>query len=246
MYLQNKIPRSVEIIKEQMAELVKVKATQDQDASNDFSYKLFLESINCQEEKLKEELKTAEWLESKFDIELVFDGSSVKDYLVTETLLSTFLLKSQRLLIATAEFVSCHKISERDYFTDNIISENQLFFNSFKPFSFGIEFKYADYLKNLSNDLSNLNSDKHFEPLFMSLLSGNDDFKDLSCISKSRKLLFYYDDLLCFLEENDVAISGRTKTHPFNIKMTTDTIKKRRQFVFGIMQSHKREKVKNK
>jgi hypothetical protein len=69
MKYQNEIPRSVEIIKKQLADLAKVKAISDYNANIDFASRIFLDSMNSHEQDLIEELKAAELLETKSDIE---------------------------------------------------------------------------------------------------------------------------------------------------------------------------------
>jgi hypothetical protein len=56
-------PRSVAIIKAQLADLAKAIASTERSFRPDDSSKLFLDSIDAHEAELKEELKAAEWLE---------------------------------------------------------------------------------------------------------------------------------------------------------------------------------------
>jgi hypothetical protein len=70
MSIEKKLPRSVEIIKRQIADLAKVKASSEHDYKVDFASSLFFDVMDSHEEGLKEELKAAEWLESQSDVEL--------------------------------------------------------------------------------------------------------------------------------------------------------------------------------
>jgi hypothetical protein len=65
MNSQRQIPRSVEIIKEQLAELADVTASVNIEAPVDFATKITLDSLSLHKEDLLEELKAAELLSSQ-------------------------------------------------------------------------------------------------------------------------------------------------------------------------------------
>jgi len=77
-------PRATALIKEQLADLEKVKSSFDNAEPLDFSERMTLQSFNRLEEKLKEELRAAEMIESKSDLEIILDGKPVsEDHAVT-------------------------------------------------------------------------------------------------------------------------------------------------------------------
>jgi hypothetical protein len=69
MIYDMKLPRSVEIIQQQLADLAEVKATINYDSEFDSAFTAMLASMNVHEQELKEELKAAEYLKSQADIE---------------------------------------------------------------------------------------------------------------------------------------------------------------------------------
>jgi hypothetical protein len=70
-YMNNQIPRSALIIKRQLAELAEVRDSANYKVVFDSATKAEFDFLDVHENELKEELKAAEWLETKSDIEYV-------------------------------------------------------------------------------------------------------------------------------------------------------------------------------
>jgi hypothetical protein len=221
------MPRSVEIIKEQLADLENL-ISAPKDKNIDLPTSLFLDSLEYHKQELLEELKTAEWLESHFDIEVILSGSYVKDHSVPASFFSKFIDQFQKLRYATAENASGSTFF-RSQFSKKLLTKDELLIKALTPSSFSIQFNYAKY--HLSHNLFNNNIERPGEALFLSLISGEDDSIDLDFTSMSPRLLVYYCKFLNIITDNNIIIRTRTRNHPFSVKMTPDNAKELKQLI---------------
>jgi hypothetical protein len=236
----NKIPRSVTIIKEQLADLAKVMNSINYNIEFDFATKATLASLRVHEEELNKELKAAEWLENHYDLELTIEGAIVAEHAIPMNFLSKLLDKVQKLRLASAEIAS-GSFRDSGRFTNKLWEKNQFMVECFTPSSFAIQLSYPkDIQKTL---FTNFDLDKHGENLFLSLLSGDNDIEDFATITLSPRLRSYYQDFLSFLAENDVVISTRTKTHPYRVKMTPTNARKRKEIINFTSPTIKEEEI---
>jgi hypothetical protein len=225
MNLSQQMPRPVYVIKEQLDDLAQILANGDYDPLYDQATLAVFESIQFQENELKEELKAAEWLESQSDVELALEGPSVVNHSVSVNILSKFLDKVQKLRLAAAEFAS-GAASGRGRFSNSLIQENQLMVECFNPSSFAIHFTYLK--TNTDNTLFENNNGRLGEDIFLSLLSGDTNSKEDCVPSMSPRLFSYYQDFLTLLAEENLTISTRTKNHPYSIKMTPENARNKK------------------
>jgi hypothetical protein len=221
------MPRSVDIIKEQLADLEKL-ISAPEDKNIDFPTRTFFDSLDYHKQELLEELKAAEWLENQADMEFTIDGSSVKEHSVSAFLLSKFIEQIQKLRYATAENAS-GSTSLRGRFTKNLLTENEILIKAFTPSSFGIQMKYAK--DHFSHDLLSDNKERPGETLFLSLLSGDDDSDDLDFTSMSPRLQDYYREFLNLVTDNNIIIGTRTKNLPFSVKISPDSARELKQLI---------------
>ncbi|MDR0620508.1 MAG: hypothetical protein LBJ61_01300 [Deltaproteobacteria bacterium] len=222
------IPRSVEIITEQLADLEDL-ITTSEDKNIDFPSRLFFNSLESHKQELLEELKAAKMLESKADIELTIEGAPVKEHSIPASMLSKFIEQVQKLRYATGEFARGSK-SSRTRFTKKLLSENELLVTSFSPSSFCIHVKYAN--DHFSPHLLSNTKERAGEALFLSLFAGEDDSDDLDLTSMSTRLQDYYREFLNFVTDNNIIIGTRTRNHPFSVKITPDNARELKQLLY--------------
>lgn len=222
------MPRSIEFLKNQLVKLERV-IPLPENQNIDISSQIFTKSMLSHKKELLEELKAAEWLESKADIELILDGPSVNDHTVSASLLSKFIDQIQKLRYATAE-IATGSTPNRGRFTKKLLNENELLIKAFSPSSFGIHIKYAkDYIThNLLHD----NIERPGESLFLSLFSGKDQSNDLDFTSMTPRLHDYYNDFLSLITENNLSTGIRTRNHPFLVKINPEFAKVLKQNIY--------------
>jgi hypothetical protein len=236
---QNRTPRSVDIIKQQMSDLNKVKASINYSVEFDAATKSMLKSINAHENHLIEELEAAEWLETQSDFEFSLAGSSVVNHALSANILAKFVEQVQKLRLFTSEIASGTP-SSRGRFSNELIKESQLLVKCFVPSSFAIHFTYANEYMHKLLDTSN---ERPGEDYFLSLLSGNPDSCDLNIPPMSTRLKTLYTDFLSFLAENDLTLRTRTKVHPFSVTMTPINAKDRKELFDYNLPEFKEEEI---
>jgi hypothetical protein len=246
MNYQIQMPRSVGIIKEQLADLSKVINSYDHNLSKDFVSKLFLDSIEAHEAELKEELEAAQWLEKPYDMELTLAGPSVVKHSIPVNILSKLLDQVQKLRLATAQIAEgTYRDSGR--FSNKLLEQNKLMVECFNPSSFTIQLTYAH--ENQISLFPNSDTVRPGEDLFLTLLSSETDFEDFKTVTMSPKFRSYYQDFLSFLSKNNVMISTRTKNHPYSVQMSPDNARDRKKllnFTLKSEQSKKEEGIDGK
>jgi hypothetical protein len=228
--IYNKMPRSVLIIKKQLADLTEVKASANYDVEFDSATKAEFAFLEVNENELIEELKAAEWLENQSDMEFVLDGSSVVNHSIPITVLGKFFDQVQKLRRATAE-IAIGNVSARGRFSNDIINQNELLVNCFIPSSFAIHLTYTnDYLKN---SLFKSSKERPGESYFLALLSGDSEnfTNELSKNNISTRINSYYQDFLSFLTDYNLTIFTRTKNHPFAVKITPENARNRKELL---------------
>jgi hypothetical protein len=215
-------PRSAEIIKEQLADLAEVQGSVNTEIPIDFATQLSIDSLALHEADLREELKAAEWLTTKGDVEFVLEGSLVVNHAVQAELLSKFLDQIQKLRFAVAE-TARRNFSSRWHYTDNLVADSRLMVESFVPSSFAIRLTYA---KPLTPALL-LETILPDENLFAALFSGETEFDELKDIAKSPRLHRFYLDFLDFVAKYDLTVGTRTKKYPFLAEMSPQNARDR-------------------
>jgi hypothetical protein len=239
----SQIPRDVETIKKQLDDLAKVKATSDCNLRVDFASSLFLDSMDAHEKELKEELKAAEWLQTKLDLELSLIGSSVKEHTLQANVLGKLLEQVQNIWLAIAEMTTGSK-SSLGRFPKDLIKKNILRVKCFVPSSFAIHFLFdKEYAENSLFDTANDKTDE--ENLFVSLFSQDVEDNELDSFSLSTRLNSYYTDLLTLLAEQNITISTRTKQHPFAVNMTPQAARERKDYIKYALTDLTEEKEEN-
>ncbi|MDR2302130.1 MAG: hypothetical protein LBF38_08845 [Deltaproteobacteria bacterium] len=243
---ENDFTRPVEVIKEELADLNTIISSINWNVVFSPASQLLVESMKIREKDLKEELKVAEWLETPYEMELTLSGARVVNQAVPITLLSNFLDKLQKLRLAAAQMASdpAHGDGRSPEKLEELSTLRAV--GSFNPSSFAIE---LTYLRKWHKEPSlfprpNDETERPGESLFLTLLSGYADPKDIKTMISSPKLYNHYQDFLNFLIENDLTIESRTKEHPFAIKMTSLDALKRKNFIDeNIESSQKTEKI---
>ncbi|MDR1873279.1 MAG: hypothetical protein LBS60_15385 [Deltaproteobacteria bacterium] len=216
----NQIPRSVDIIKKQLADLAKVIAVSDHNYRPDFASELFLASIDAHEVELKEELKAAEWLEKNCDVELFLSGQVVVEHSIQIDFLAQLMNIIHNLRTTTAN-IAIKESNNKTRLAKKLKNQNLLMVERFNPSSFAIQLSYMTSPK--PSLLSDLNEERPGDSLFLSLLSDETRTIDYKIITSSPKLLNHYLQFLNLLIRNNVTIITRTKAHPFPTKITTQT-----------------------
>jgi hypothetical protein len=216
MFVPNHIPRSVELIENQLRQLSKVKNSINYDVEFDFATQLLVDSIGTHENDLIEELKAAKWLESQYDMELSLERLLIDKNALPMTILSKFFDIIQNLCLASAENATGTK-HEVGRFSNDLVTENQLMVKCTTVSSFAIQIFYA-----CPSSPNLFRTERLGESLFLYLLSGDNVFDGFSLDSISGRLLNRYQSLLDFLLQNSLTISTRTRKHPFSVKLTPD------------------------
>jgi hypothetical protein len=234
------MPRSVEIIKEQIEDLDDILSSVNYEIEFDSPTKAFINSMKYQRTRLDDELKAAEWLETQSDIELVLDGSSIVEHSLPVNILGKLLDQVQKLFFATAE-IADGAINSRGRFQNNIIKNNKLMVKCFIPSSFAIHFTYANEL--ITSTLFDNTNERPGEKIFLSLLSGDTDIDELNASLISPRIHNYYNDFLSFLAENDLTIRTRTKNHPYSVVITPEKVKERKEFFDYTFSEPKEEEI---
>jgi hypothetical protein len=224
------MPRDVKIIKNFLAELAKAKAVTDQYPRTDLATKMFLESMDAHEERLKEELKAALWLEAQSDLELSLSGSSVKEHSLEVDILTRFLRLVQNIWFSMAESITGSEIS-RTGFSNNLIEENALFVKGFFPSSFTIHLSYSEKHALQSTPIDDNNTNAKAEDALLSLLTGYGKEFESQALSQSPELRRHYINLLTFLTDNNLCVAARTRKHPFAVKMTAKEAEERKSIL---------------
>jgi hypothetical protein len=224
MFFQNQLPRSVKVINHQLDDVIKLISLDIYQSPCDASSQANLLSLKRQEEELKDELKAAEWLERKVDMELTLSGSIVTDHFIPIGFLHKFLEKVQKLRLYTAEIAS-GIIHQNRTSHKTLLEANQLSVGGFIPSSFAIQ---LNYVKSLSL-FDTRDYEGSGEKLFLMLLSGDSELSGNNNIFLSHKLRNHYQNFLKFFVNNDAIISTRTTSHPFSVKMTPEMAKTRKR-----------------
>ncbi|MDR1167251.1 MAG: hypothetical protein LBO66_15540 [Deltaproteobacteria bacterium] len=226
MNRQQRTPRSVDIIKEQLGDLEAVKASLNTEVEIDLATSMTMDSLALHEEDLREELAAAEFVATQCDMELVLDGPSVARHSVPVDLLSKFLDQVQKLRFAIAETASGSQ-RDRGRFANKLVEENRLMVECFAPSSFAIRLSYA----NTQSSATLFETERPDDGLFMSLLSGETDSEELSGFSMSPRLRSYYQDFLSLVAEHEVTVGARTKKWPYWVKMSPQNARDRTRLI---------------
>lgn len=204
--------RATALIKEQLADLEKVKSSFDNSEPLDFSERMTLQSFKRLEDELKEELRAAELKESEGDLELSFDGEHVKKHGINFDFFETVLKPLNEIWK-----IASKKKKIVDAKAPRIVESFRIL--AFVPSSFAVRIAFP----KSEEPESLFDEGVSFETqLFADIFSNNIDagaphFQD----PEIRKR---YKEVFSILAKSNSSLAVRTKISPFATKFSKKAI----------------------
>jgi len=215
--------RSSREIREQLADLAKVKATAAAHGTPDFASRLAAQSIARQEQELREELRAAEMLESGSAAELVLDGDPVRDHMVQASFLGAVLSKLQHLVNAFAQVVTSIPTS-RAPVPRNVVAENRLMVAGWAPSSFAVRLRLPT--REELGQIYDTESQSVIEGVAELLAEQAPSQRTVEWLSHPRVKKHYYEFLEVVAKQGAV-VKLRTPRHPFGVAVTARQARER-------------------
>jgi hypothetical protein len=228
MKFNDSVPRSADIIEEQLDDLRRKLFNIIVEGGHESVLNDFIDSKHLHYRRLKEEFKTAQWLEKNYDMEIAIESKEFFKKAIPATFLGRLLGYIQNLRLSTSDAISIYG-GKCEVSVVKTWKENQLMAADFKAPDFATQLSY-----NRSTEppfLSDPDSFRSGEDLFLILLSDSAAPEDYDIITKSPRLLCEYLDFLSFLVQYDVVMSARTKAHPFGVRISSQNAKVRKEFL---------------
>ncbi len=208
--------RSAREIKEQLADLAKVKAKAAAYGAPDFASQMAAQSIAGQEGDLREELRAAEMLESGSAAELVLDGDPVRDHTIQASFLGAMLTKVQQLVNAFAQVMTSVPTA-RAPVPRNVVAENRLMVAGWAPSSFAVRLRLPT--KEELGQIYDTESQSVLEGVADLLAEQVPSQRTVEWVSHPRVKKHYYEFLEAVAKQGAV-VKLRTLRNPFGVAVT--------------------------
>lgn len=216
-------PRSTAEIREQLADLVKVKASATAYGKPNFASQIAMQSILGHEQELVEELRAAELLESNNAAELVLGGDPVCQHTIHAAFLGTMLAKMQQLVNALAQAMT--RISTaRAPLPRNLVAENRLIVTGWTPSSFAVQLRLPTQ-EELGQFIDS-ESQTVLDDLSMMLGEQAASQQTIEWVSHPRVKKHYYE-LLDSVAKQGATVRFRTRGNPYGATVDTQQARDR-------------------